>query len=145
MPPTLMGQSRNSGIDRFAGRSPSGRGQAGQSIANAPSTKISVTPPEDLSQLGTDGPPGARSQLRLPGAGCGGWEHHDLPRRFGRLPAAPLLAYHVKLRSIAAAERAGEGTSVQFDRGKNLAPLAHPHAVSGTHVGQPDGALGIEP
>ena len=107
-------------------------------------TGRSVTPPEDLSQLGTDGQPGARRQLRLPGAGCGGWEHNDLPGRFGRLRAAPLLADDVQLRSIAAAERAGESTSVQFHRGKNLAALAHPHAVSVTHVGVPDRALGID-
>jgi hypothetical protein len=87
---------------------------------------------------------GARRQLRLPGAWCGGWEHDDLPGRFRRLRAAPLLADDVQLRPIAAAERAGEGTSVQFDRGQNLAALAHPHAVSVTHVGVPDGALGID-
>src|ERR1700694_220990 len=83
----------------------------------------SVTSPEGLCHLGIDGPPWARRQLRPPGAGGRGWEHNDLPGRFGLLRAAPLLADDVELRARAAAERAGEGTSVQFDRGKNLTAL----------------------
>jgi hypothetical protein len=56
---------------------------------------------ERLSQLGS--PTGAGGQLRLAGAGCGGWEHDELPGRFRRLRAAPLLAR----RRTAAADRRG--------------------------------------
>ena len=58
-------------------------------------TDSRLVPPADPLPRRTTG---ARRQLRLPGAWCGGGEHDDLPGRFRRLRAAPLLADDVQLR-----------------------------------------------
>src|SRR6266481_8158275 len=80
----------------------------------------------------------------LPGARRGRRERHDPPAGLRRLGSAEVLADDEQARVLAPAERAGEGATVQVDRGQHLAALAHPHAVLVTHVGVPDGALGID-
>jgi hypothetical protein len=79
----------------------------------------------------------------LPCARCRSRERHDPPGGFRRLGSAPVLADDEQLRVLPPAERAGEGSPVQVDRGQYLAALADTHTVLFADVGVPDSAVGI--
>src|SRR5260370_19339251 len=80
----------------------------------------------------------------LPGARRRRRERRAPPAGLRRPGSAEVLADDEQARVLAPAERAGEGATVQVDRGQHLAALAHPHALLVTHVGVPDSALGID-
>src|SRR5437870_1661826 len=82
--------------------------------------------------------------LRPAGAGCGGWEHDDLACRFCCIRTPVLLTDDIQLWVVAAAERARKSPAVKIDGPESFAALAHSHAVSVSHIGVPDSALGID-